>query len=314
MRRIGIDLGGTGIKVGCVSQQGEILSKVSCPTLAERPYEQVIDDMANLARAAAAQANVDFADIASVGVGIPGVEDVRTGLVPFCNNLGWRDVPLRAALKERLGKQVYVANDATVAALAEHVAGAGKGYDNLVLITLGTGVGGGVILNGEPFVGAHGVASEVGHMTIQMDGVLCNCGNRGCWERYASATALIREGREAIKSAQGSMIVRAVDGDPDKITAKTVIDCAKAGDPVAVRLFEEYAYHVGLGLANLVSAYDPDIFLLGGGVSAAGDFLLDEVRKTLKKRVFYQDMPYAKVELAILGNDAGIIGAAMLRG
>ena len=312
MIRIGIDVGGTGLKAGAVNEKGVILSKVSCPTRAERPYQAVIQDMAGLARAAAAQAGCDWEKIASVGVGIPGVEDAATGIVPFCTNLGWHQVPLRGTLSGLLQKGVRVGNDATVAALAEHVAGAAVGTQNSVLVTLGTGVGGGVILNGRPFVGSHGVATEIGHFIVQMDGILCTCGNRGCWERYASATALIREGRALAQRQPQGMIARQVEGNLEAITAKTVVDCAKAGDPGASALFAQYAYWVAVGLENLINAYDPEVILLGGGVSAAGDFLLEAVRARLPEMVFFKTMPYARVELARLGNDAGIIGAAML--
>lgn len=312
MIRIGIDVGGTGLKAGAVNEKGLILSKVSCPTRAERPYQAVIQDMAGLARSAAVQAGCDWDKVASVGVGIPGVENAATGIVPFCTNLGWHQVPLRDRLSELLQKGVRVGNDATVAALAEHVAGAAAGTQSSVLVTLGTGVGGGVILDGRPFVGCHGVATEIGHLIVQMDGILCSCGNRGCWERYASATALIREGRELARKQPEGMIARQVEGDLEAITAKVVIDCAKAGDPGAVALFEQYAYWVAVGLANLINAYDPEVILLGGGVSAAGDFLLEAVRARLPELVFFKTMPYARVELARLGNDAGIIGAAML--
>ena len=312
MIRIGIDVGGTGLKAGAVNEKGLILSKVSCPTRAERPYQAVIQDMAGLARSAAVQAGCDWDKVASVGAGIPGVENAATGIVPFCTNLGWHQVPLRDTLSELLQKGVRVGNDATVAALAEHVAGAAAGTQSSVLVTLGTGVGGGVILDGRPFVGCHGVATEIGHLIVQMDGILCSCGNRGCWERYASATALIREGRELARKQPEGMIARQGEGDLEAITAKVVIDCAKAGDPGAVALFEQYAYWVAVGLANLINAYDPEVILLGGGVSAAGDFLLEAVRARLPELVFFKTMPYARVELARLGNDAGIIGAAML--
>lgn len=312
MIRIGIDVGGTGLKAGAVNEKGVILSKVSCPTRAERPYQAVIQDMAGLARSAAVQAGCEWDKVASVGVGIPGVENAATGIVPFCTNLGWHQVPLRGMLGGMLEKGVRVGNDATVAALAEHVAGAAAGTQSSVLVTLGTGVGGGVILDGRPFVGSHGVATEIGHLIVQMDGIMCSCGNRGCWERYASATALIREGRALAQKEPQGMIARQVEGDLEAITAKVVIDCAKAGDPGAVALFGQYAYWVAVGLANLINTYDPEVILLGGGVSAAGDFLLEAVRARLPELVFFKTMPYARVELARLGNDAGIIGAAML--
>ena len=309
---VGIDLGGTGIKVGVVDDAGHILHKGALPTMPERGHDAVIADMARLTRQVIAEAGMDTRDMDCVGVGIPGIEDVRTGIVPLCTNLNWHDVPLRAQLSSLLEKPVFVANDATVAALAEATVGASKGTRNSVLITLGTGVGGGVILDGKPFVGTHGVATEVGHMVVKFDGVMCTCGHRGCWERYASATALIREGKLSAQTNPDGMIVRSVENNLDAITAKTVIDCARAGDVDAKKLFDDYVFWIAVGLGNLVNAYDPEVFVLGGGVSAAGDFLLLPVREKLKDAVFFRTMPYAQVELAQLGNDAGIIGAAML--
>ena len=309
---MGIDLGGTGIKVGVVNDAGHILHKGSMPTLPERGHEAVIHDMAKLTKQVMAEAGIAPEAIQSVGVGIPGIEDVKTGIVPFCTNLGWHEVPLKSQLSALLGKPVFVANDATVAALAEATAGASKGTKSSVLVTLGTGVGGGVILDGKPFVGVHGVATEVGHMVVKFDGIMCSCGHRGCWERYASATAIIREGKISAEANPEGMIARSVENDLNKITAKTVIDCARAGDPDAVKLFDDYCFWIAVGLGNLVNAYDPEVFVLGGGVSAAGDFLLMPVREKLKETVFFRTMPYARVEIAQLGNDAGIIGAAML--
>ncbi|MGI6236504.1 MAG: ROK family protein [Candidatus Excrementavichristensenella sp.] len=311
MIRIGVDLGGTGIKTGAVDEKGNILSRVSRPTRPQRHYEEVIADIAGTARDAAREAGCDWDRIGGVGVGIPGVEDASTGIVPLCANLYWRNVPLRGRLGELLGKEVHVGNDATVAALAEHVAGASRGTENSVLVTLGTGVGTGVILNGKPFSGSHGVATELGHCVIRIDGELCTCGNRGCWERYASATALIREAKNRLLSEDGA-VYRAVGGDPEALNAKIVLDCAKSGDPGALALFKEYAYWIALGLANIVSTYDPEIILLGGGVSAAGDFLLRAIQSPYEKAIFFKAMPYAPIGLAALGNDAGIIGAAML--
>lgn len=229
MIRIGIDVGGTGLKAGAVNEKGLILSKVSCPTRAERPYQAVIQDMAGLAGRRRSKR-------AATGTKWPlwawAFREWKTpprGIVPFCTNLGWHQVPLRDTLSELLQKGVRVGNDATVAALAEHVAGAAAGTQSSVLVTLGTGVGGGVILDGRPFVGCHGVATEIGHLIVKMDGILCSCGNRGCWERYASATALIREGRELAQKQPEGMIARQVEGDLEAITAKVVIDWRQGG-------------------------------------------------------------------------------------
>ncbi len=312
MLYIGIDLGGTGIKAGVVDEKGNILFKDSCPTQPERGYEAVIRDMARLAIDVARQSGHDMDQIQAIGIGLPGVMDPRSGRVPFCTNLFWHDVPILEEMAKYVSVPVFVDNDATVAGLAESVAGISAGCENSVFVTLGTGVGGGVVIGGKVFSGSHGVATEIGHMVTVDGGELCTCGNRGCWERYASATALIREGKKLCAEKPDTALMKAVDGDPEQITAKHVIDLAKAGDPDCSALFDAYVHHLCVGLTNLINLYDPEVIVLGGGVSHAGQFLLDAVREKLPALVFYKAMPYARVELAKLTNDAGIIGAAML--
>ncbi len=312
MLYIGIDLGGTGIKAGIVDEKGTILHKDSCPTGVERGYEAVIRDMATLALRAVKDSGHRMDEIRAIGIGLPGIMDQRTGVVPFCTNLFWHDVPLVAEMAKYTDVPVFADNDATVAGLAESVAGVSAGCDSSVFVTLGTGVGGGVILNGRVFSGSHGVATEVGHMVTVDGGEMCTCGKRGCWERYASATALIREGRRLCKARPDTPLMKAVNGDPEAVTAKHVIDLAKAGDPDCSKLFDDYAHHLCVGLANLINLYDPEVIVLGGGVSHAGQFLLDAIQARLPEMVFFKTMPYARVALARLTNDAGIIGAAML--
>ena len=309
---IGIDVGATTIKIGIVDQHGSILVKDSCLTLVRRGYQAMVDDMVNLSKKLLSESGHTMADVHSVGIGIPGMQDMRTHRVPFCTNLQWHDVPLEEIMRERMGVPVYVNNDANVAALAEAKAGATKNVKNSVVVTLGTGVGGGVILNGKLFTGSHGVATEVGHIVIKDGGEMCTCGNTGCWERYASATALIREGRKFAEAHPDSALCRQVNGDLSQIAARTVIDLAKTGDADCLKLFDDYCYYLALGLVNLINVYDPEIIALGGGVSGAGDFLLDRVKALLPGMVFFKTMEYADVVLCRLGNDAGIIGAAML--
>ena len=312
MYYIGVDVGGTGLKAGVVDEQGKILATAKCPTGVERGYGPVIADMAKICFEAIEKSGVSLDDVKAIGVGIPGIQDPATGLIPFCTNLGWHQVPLVSEMQKYINKPVFVDNDATVAGLAEAVAGVSAGVSTSVFVTLGTGVGGGIIIDGKPYSGPNGVASEIGHMMTVAGGEPCTCGNRGCWERYSSATAIIREGRKFAEAHPDCAIAKAVDGNFDKIEAKTVIDLAKAGDPDAVALFDNYVYHLCVGLVNLINLYDPQIIALGGGVSHAGQFLLDAVNAKLPSMVFYKTMPYAKIALATLGNDAGIIGAAML--
>ncbi len=312
MLNIGIDLGGTGIKAGLVDESGSILYKLSCPTLVERGHEAVIHDMAQLSLRVVSESGHSLEEVFSIGIGIPGMQDPRTGRVPFCTNLGWHDVPLVELMRREIDKPIFVNNDATVAGLAESVAGVSAGTRSSVFVTLGTGVGGGVILDGKLFLGAHGVATEIGHTITVAGGEKCSCGNRGCWERYASATALIREGRRFCEAHPDCPLAREVLGDLSKIEARTVIDLAKAGDPDCARLFDNYCYHLTVGIVNLINMYDPEIIVLGGGVSKTGPFLLDKVNALLPEMIFLKEMPHARIELARLGNDAGIIGAAML--
>jgi len=307
MYYVGIDVGGTNLKAGVVDEQGVIISKVDCPTKVERGQEAVVADMGRLALKAIEKAGVAMEDVKSIGIGIPGILDPRTGVVPFCTNLGWHDVPVIEMMKKIIDKPIFVDNDATVATLAENVAGVSAGAKSSVFLTLGTGVGGGIVIDGKVYSGAHGVGSELGHMIVVVDGEKCTCGNCGCWERYASATALIRMGTEAAAKNPDSVLAEAKN-----ISARTVIDAAKAGDKAALEVFDRYTYYLAVGLVNIINFVDPEIIAIGGGVSAAGEFLIKPIREKLAKLIFYKSMPYARVELATLGNDAGIIGAAML--
>ena len=312
MYYIGLDVGGTTFKAGVVTEDGRIVHKDAMPTGIERPYQEIIADMAALCKKVAADAGIEMSEIKSIGVGVPGLFDNKTGMIPFCTNLGWHDIPFVAEMKKHLDTPVYGDNDATVAGLAESVAGVSAGIRDSVFLTLGTGVGGGIIIDGKPYSGAHGCGSEIGHMMIKMGGELCTCGNYGCFERYASATAIIREARKAIVEYPESSMLAACGGDPEKLNAKIVIDAAKAGDAAAKAVFGGYVQALAVGIINIINMLDPEVIVLGGGVSAAGEFLLNAVREAVKPMVFFKTMPYARIELAQLGNDAGIIGAAML--
>lgn len=309
---IGIDLGGTNIAVGVVDEEGKILAQCSTPTLYQRPYQEIVRDMALCAGKALKEAGCPQEDVHSIGIGIPGVADQKEGKVIFCTNLGWRDIPLRTEMQKYMDKPVFIDNDATVAGLAESYAGVSKGCGSSVFLTLGTGVGGGIVINGRPWSGAHGVGSELGHMTLALDGVPCTCGNDGCVERYCSATALIRMARQYCMAYPDSMILKAAGGDPEKIDAKIVIDAAKGGDPVAKRVFDDYTKYLAVTINNITAFLDPDMVVLGGGVSRAGSFLLDAVKEKLPRYLMYKTLPCPEVRLAMLGNEAGIIGAALL--
>ncbi len=309
---IGIDLGGTNIAVGVVSEAGSILSEVSVKTLAQRPYQEIVKDMASCVRKALNKAGLTEDDVKAIGIGVPGIATESTGTVLFCPNLNWTNVPVRDELRKYFDKPVFIGNDADVAALAESCAGVSAGSRCSVMITLGTGVGGGIVINGRPWTGAWGRGGEIGHMTLVPDGVPCTCGNNGCVERYCSATALIRMGKQECFAFPDCGILAKAGGDPDRISAKSVIDAAKEGDASALRVFNSFVYYLVLTINNITNVLDPDIVVLGGGVSRAGDFLLDAVRSGLKRYQMYKTLPGPRVELAQLGNEAGIIGAAML--
>lgn len=311
MYYIGIDLGGTNIAVGLVNEEGRIIAKTETPTLASRPYQELIKDMAACAKKVMEEAKITEDELHSIGVGIPGVAD-KDGMVIFCTNLGWRNVPLRAELQQYINKPVYMDNDATVAGWAEYQAGVSRGTDSSVFMTLGTGLGSGIVMNGKIWAGAHGAGSELGHLVIEVDGVPCTCGKRGCAERYCSATAIIRMAREACADAPNCLIMRAVEGDMDKINAKVVFDAAKEGDSVAMQVFNRFVKYLAIAINNVISFIDPDMIILGGGVSRAGDFLLDAVKAALPEYLFYPTLKQPELRIASLGNDAGIIGAALL--
>jgi glucokinase len=311
-RYIGIDLGGTKIAAGVTDENGRILATAQSATLSSRPYQEVVRDMAACALRAMEEAGCAADAVEAIGIGIPGLAENKTGSVIFCTNLGWHNVPLRQELTQYLNKPIYIDNDATVAGFAESVAGVSQGADCSVFITLGTGVGGGIVIGGKPWTGVHGVASEIGHLTMVIDGIPCTCGKSGCVERYCSATALVRMGQEAALKHPDSQIAILSNQDPANITGKLVIDCAKAGDATALEVFNEYTRYLALAINNVISFLDPEIVVLGGGISNAGDFLLDAVRRWIPGFLMFKTMPYPRVELAVLGNQAGIIGAAML--
>lgn len=305
----GIDLGGTGIKAGIVDENLSLVCKTSMPTGVERGYVQVINDMAGAIISLAGKNGIPIGQIASIGIGIPGF--ARKGIATAVN-LYWIDVPLEAEMKKHIDVPVFADNDATVAAVYEYHLGALKGSDVGVLLTLGTGLGSGIIINGKPFSGAHGMGGELGHIEIVPDGVPCTCGNKGCLETYTTATALIRQGRRCVIERPESRLHHVTEGDLHKVTAKLVLDCAKEGDHIALAIVDEYVKYLAMGIGTIENMLDPDIIALGGGVSGAGDFLLQRVIKASEHKGVFTGQRYADIKLAVSGNDAGIIGAAML--
>lgn len=312
MVRIGIDVGGTGIQIGAVNAENRIIQEQSIPTRTDLSFEDQVGQIASCVLSTVEAAGLSSEDIESVGVGIPGIASAKTGEIIKCTNMNWFHVPFREVFRRVLDKPVFIDNDANVAALAECVAGISAGTSSSVFITIGTGIGSGIILNGKIWSGAHHIGGELGHVTFDLDGVQCSCGNRGCLERYCSATALIRMAREAVSLHPDSLILQSVNNIPSAIEAKTVFDAAKAEDPVALEVYHRYIDCLAQAVASVVNLLDPEIIVLGGGVSKAGSFLLDPLVRKYPQYVLFNDQPLPPVKIATLGSEAGIIGAAML--
>lgn len=312
MFRIGIDIGGTGIQSGIVTDDGRIIEKISIKTRIDLPFEDQIRLLAESLKQLIANAGLSEEDISSVGVGIPGIADATTGDIIKCTNMNWHYLPFRTEFQKWINKPVLIDNDANVAALAESVAGISAGSSSSVFVTIGTGIGSGIILNGKIWSGAHGIGGELGHTIIRLDGDECSCGNHGCLERYCSANALIRMAKEHIGEHPDSVIMKYSQNDPEKINAKIIIDAARENDPYASLVYEYYVSCVAQALANIVNFIDPEIIVIGGGVSKAGSFLLDAIREKVPDYVLFNTLPLPEIKLATLGPEAGIIGAAML--
>ncbi len=302
----GVDIGGTTVKIGLFDKEGNILDKWEIPTRTEHNGSEILPDIAKALEKKMEEKGLKKEDMVGVGIGAPGPID-KEGTVYEAVNLGWSVFSIRDTLKALCGMPVRAGNDANVAALGEMWKGGGQGYLNLVLVTLGTGVGGGIIVNGEILNGATGAGGEIGHIHIQ-DGEedACGCGNHGCLEQYASATGVVRLAGRILGSTDEDSVLR-----QGEVSAKAVFDAVKAGDAVAVRIAEAFGEYLGKGLAAIAGVVNPEAFVIGGGVSKAGNILFDYIEKNYKKYVFHGSKD-AKFELATLGNDAGICGAAKL--
>ena len=312
MFNIGIDLGGTNIKAGVVNGDYKIISSASVKTNLPRPAEGIVDGICEAVDIALKSAGVDFKDINAVGIGTPGSANRETGEVLYSSNLGFRNTHLGKMLKERLGKEIYVENDANAAAFGEYLAGGGRGYENVVVITLGTGVGGGVIIDGKIYTGFNFCGAELGHTVIEYNGRECTCGRKGCFEAYSSATALITATKKAMEENRGSKLWE-IAGEIDKVDGKTAFDGMRAGDEVAINVVKEYIEYLGCGLTNMVNIFQPQILLIGGGICKEGENLTKPLREIIARDSYCIDEKLLpKLDICRLGNDAGIIGAAFL--
>ncbi len=312
MYRIGIDLGGTNIVVGLVEQDFRIVDKCSVKTQVPRSVESMTADMAQMARTLLERNRLLWQDVASVGVGVPGTANPENGHMEDANNLGFDDVPFLPLLAKKIPVPVHFGNDANVAAWGEYLTG-GYQEDSFVMVTVGTGIGGGIILCGSLWPGINGAAAEFGHMTIDHDGVPCNCGRRGCFEAMASANALITQAREQMRKHPESLLWSLCGGNAAKVEAKTVFDGAAAGDETARELLDVYITYLAEGITNIINVFQPAVLCVGGGVSQAGEVLLRPLREEVARRVYSRNSKRnTRIELAKLGNDAGILGAALL--
>lgn len=298
---IGIDLGGTNIKGGVVTANGESLDKQHRPTYAGQGFETVVDRIVEFVHHLRKENDVTDERLIGVGIGIPGVT-TRDGVVVLAPNLGWHKVPFRDVLRDRLGVRVEVDNDANAAALAEARIGVGRGCSELVLVTLGTGIGGGIVFHGRIHHGASNSSGEIGHMTILPDGPICACGKPGCLEALASGPAMVRR----MKALRGAA------PDDDTITPQSICEDAEAGDPQALQVVNEAGRYIGIAMASIINVYSPDVIAVGGGISAAGNVILDPILESTRAYTLKGLFEHTRMELASLGNDAGYLGAAQL--
>ncbi len=318
MYRIGIDLGGTNIVAGIVNEEFKIVAKLSVPTNANREANEIIKDIADLCTGVCEKNGIDFAEIEAIGIASPGAVNNRTGVVEYANNLPFHGYPIVDELRKLTGKQeIFVDNDANAAAWGEAIAGAAKGSSHSIMITLGTGVGGGIVIDGRVESGFNGAGGELGHIVIEKDGRPCSCGRRGCWETYSSATALVRMTAEKIEECKASgrktALVDFLEKD-GSVSGKTAFKAREKGDEAAKEVVETYYNYLACGLTNIVNIFQPEVITIGGGISNQGQEIIDAVLPIIRKEQYGggKGFPLTTLKLATLKNDAGVIGAAVL--
>ena len=312
---VGIDLGGTNIVAGVVDGDYNIIAKASTKTNCPRPEKEIAEDMAKMAVQAVENAKLTMDDIEWIGIGTPGIANSATGIVERANNLGFINTPLVKYVKEYIGRNdtpVYIENDANAAAYGEYVAGAAKGAKNAVCITLGTGVGAGIVIDGKIYAGSNFAGAEIGHTVIEVGGAPCTCGRKGCFEAYSSATGLIRMTKESMAENPDSIMNKMAE-ERGKVTARTSFDCMRAGDKYAKAVVDKYIKYLAAGITNTINTFQPDILCIGGGVCNEGDPLLLPVKAIVEEEDFAnKSEKRTEIVIAKLGNDAGLIGAAFL--
>ncbi len=313
MYNIGIDLGGTNIKVGLVDENYNIVQKATAKTNLPRPADSICGTIVELIWQCLNAAKVTIGEVNSIGIGTPGVANRNSGIVLYSCNLDFHNTDLRTLLKQRLDKPIFVENDANAAAFGEVLAGAGKGYSDVVVVTLGTGVGGGIIIGGKIYTGFNFCGAELGHTVIEFNGRQCGCGRKGCFEAYSSATALINMTKEAMEAHKESAMWGLVGGDIEKVDGKTAFDGMRANDEAAKGVVNMYIEYLGCGLTNIVNTFQPEVLLIGGGICKEGENLTKPLYEIICRDMYCVDEKQStKLDVCKLGNDAGIIGAAFL--
>ncbi len=308
---IGVDLGGTNIAAGIVDLNNrQIVRKASIKTRAPRPCEEICGDIVNLCKSLCSQMDLTIRDMEWIGVATPGI--VKGGVVASASNLGWNNAELAKIMKNLSGVNAFAANDANAAAYAEALWGVGKGYSSLVAITLGTGVGGGIVINGKIWEGINGFAAEIGHIIVDMEGRACGCGKRGCLEAYCSATALVSETKRYMQLYPDSAMWSLVSGDVKRVSGVTSFKAKDMGDIAAKTLIDEFTKYLAMGVSNIINIFQPDIVCIGGGISAEGEKLMKPLREKVERMSFGHGSNRTRIEAARFMNDAGIIGGALL--
>ena len=312
-KRIGIDVGGTNVKIALVDDKGKIIYSNSVPTYAQMGYEYTVNNIKQAIRDLMKETNTKPSDIQGIGFDFPGQVDYKTGVVKLAPNIpGWVNVPIAKMIEDEFHIPTRIDNDVRCAALGELKFGAGKGCENFVCITVGTGIGSGLVINGKLVRGAANAAGEIGHIKLQMqDGPICGCGDTGCLEAFASGPSIVAMAQEYLKSGKSTKF-REMAGVDGEITPYIVAKAAEAGDPVAKRIFEKTGYYIGMGLVSVINLLNPEKVIIGGGVAEAGDLLLEPIRKTIKARAMVIAGSSVEIVPAELGNSAGVIGASML--
>ena len=314
MYRIGVDLGGTNIAVGLINDEYEIIARAGTKTNIPRPAEEIFADIVKCAKEAVAKAGIEMNEVASIGIGTPGSCDKKNGVILYANNLYFDNVPAAELVNKELpGIPVYIENDANCAALGEALAGSGKGKKSFIAVTLGTGVGSGIVLDGQVLTGCNDAGGELGHMVIKFDGEPCNCGRIGCWERYASATALVNQTKAAMLEHKDSVMWQLASGDVENAGGRTAFDAMRIGDKWGTEVVENYIRYIAIGTTNIVNIFQPEMICFGGGICNEGETLLAPIREHVaRERYSKKQAVQTEICRATLGNDAGIIGAACL--